>query len=211
MADSKIHICNLALASLGAGPIRSFDENNKRARMCDTFFDSTKNYLLSKFDWPFARGFQKVQPLATQDWPDGLVAYGLPSDCKRMNDLHPKGSRDYWEIYGNTMVCKKTVDEGAWIYYTIQIEDTSLFTETFSNLLSTALAVRMAPAITQDKALTKALYEQYRAEQLDVQEAEANEGNDYRSYDENPNNDTFCYPEGDYVEYEDLFITQTNK
>ena len=52
---SKIGICNLALAHLGADSIRSFEETNKRARMADVFFDQVRDYLLSKFDWPFFR------------------------------------------------------------------------------------------------------------------------------------------------------------
>lgn len=211
MADSKIHICNIALARLGAASIRSFDESNKRARMCDTFFDSIVNYQLSRFDWPFAKRFIKLNPLTDQDYPDGLVAYGLPSDCKRVIDMHPKGSADYWELYGKTLVCKKTEEEGVWIYYTAGVTDTALFSDTFSNFISICLAVRMAPSITQDKELTKTLYQQYMQEQKEVWEVDANEGNDYRSHDEDPNNDSFVYPGGDFGEYEDLIVTQTNE
>lgn len=211
MAESKIHICNTALARLGAASIRSFSENNKRARMCDTFFDSVVNYQLSRFDWPFAKHFLKLRPLAEQDYPDGLVAYNLPSDCKRVTDLHPRGSGDYWEIYGKTLVCKKTPEEGVWIYYTRRVTDTATFSDTFANFISISLAVRMAPAITQDKELTKALYQQYVQEQKEVWEADANEGNDYRAHDEDPNNDSFVYPGGDFTDYEGLAVTQTNE
>ena len=210
MADSKVHICNLALASLGAASIRSFDEDNKRARMCDTFFDSIVNYHLSKFDWPFAKRFLKIQPLAEQEYPDDLVAYSLPSDCKRVTDLHPKGSRDYWEIYGKTLVCKKTIEEGAYIYYTSGEPDVSLFSPTFSNLISLHLAVRIGPAITQDKELVKTLQQQYVFEQKEAYAVDANEGNDYRAHDENPNKDSFVYPEGDFLDFENSIVTQTN-
>ena len=103
MPSSKIHICNIALASLGAQSIRSFDEDNKAARMCDTFFDSTRDYLLSKFDWPFARAMAKLQAIDTsaETLPPGYTAYGLPNDCRTPRDILPPGSRQSWELIGD--------------------------------------------------------------------------------------------------------------
>lgn len=195
---SKISICNLALASLGAAPIRSFDEDNKRARMCDVFFDSTRDYLLSKFDWPFARKLIELTPLADTIAPEGMYAYGMPSDCKTPRDLEPPGSRQPWEVMGRVFYCNipPEASEIVVLRYTVVVADETLFSDTFSNLLSLAIAVRMAPAITQDKSLTTALYEQFKQEQRDVWESDANIGENYRAYDEDPNNDTFVYPDG---------------
>lgn len=197
MGYSKIGICNVALALLGAAPIRDFNESNKRARMADVFFDRTRNYLLSKFDWPFARKYEQLQQLAdtgTMTVPEGMYPYKLPSDCLNPRDLAPPGSHDPWLVMGNVLYCEKTSD--VFLFYTQKSVDPSLYSDTFADLLALAMAVKMCPAITQDKALTKVLKDQLREEQRDAWESDANIGNTYREYDEDPNNDTFVNPDG---------------
>lgn len=206
MPNSKISICNLALAALGEDSIRSFDEDNKRSRMCDVFFESTKEYLLSKFDWPFACKLKKLQPviLPEDEVPYGEYGYQIPSDCKTPRDIHPRGGRDYWVVRGQVLFCKippETDSSGVranrdvQLYYTYNNVDASQFTDTFATLLYIAMAVRMAPSLTQDKDLTRALAAQYQVEMREAWESDANIGNDYRAHDEDPNNDTFVHPD----------------
>lgn len=196
MSLSKIAICNLALAALGADSIRSFDEKNKRARMADVFFEPARDYLLSRFDWPFARKFIKLNQLTdeTEAAPDGYYVYQLPADCETPRDLWPRGSKDWWEVNGQHLLCKKS--EEVYIYYTCTELNPTIFSSTFAMLLATYLAVRMSPAVTQDKRVTDSLYSQYQNELRDCWESDANIGNDYRTYDEDPNNDSFVYPDG---------------
>jgi len=195
MAYSKIQICNLALASLGEDFIRSLDEGNKRAKMCDIFYDITRDYLLTKFDWPFARRVVKLQAVDTEGLtiPSGQFVFQLPNDCKTPRDIHPPGSRTWWEIRKDQLYAKVPV---VYLYYTAKEIATGYFSDTFSNLLALGLAVRLAPVITQDEVLTKALFQQYKDTTMEVWESEANIGNDYRAYDEDPDNDTFVYPTG---------------
>lgn len=196
---SKISICNLALARIGADSIRSFSENNKRARMCDTFFDSTRDFLLAKIDWPFASSYKvlNIVDLGEGNLPDGQYAYALPSDCKMPRALHPRSSKLWWKIMGKNLVClipggSATVG----LYYTAATVDTNIFTDSFVDLLSLALALRLAPPITQDKALVNALQGLYQAELRDTEEIDANAGNEYRGLDEEPDMDTFVWPDG---------------
>lgn len=204
MPYSEVQICNIALASVGAESILSLTEENKRARMCANFFDITRDYLLSKFDWPFARAYKELNALdpgsLEVDVPINVNVYQLPSDCKTPRDIDPPGSRDPWYVAKNRLYTSKTGD--IFLRYTCLITDPAEFSDTFSNLLSMGLAVRLAPPLTQDKSLTKALYEQYTREQFESWESDANIGNDYRSHDEDPNNDTFVSPDG-YVKAED--------
>jgi hypothetical protein len=201
---SKIEICNLALASIGADSIRSFDENNKRARMCDVFFDSTRDYLLSKFDWNFARKLEKLNMVVddTLVIPEGYFAYQLPYDCKTPIELLPEGSRDKWFINGDKLYCQfDSREQDVVLAYTAKEVNPYMFTDTFANVLALGLAARLAPALTQDPTLTKTLYNQYQIELQEVMTDDANVGNVNRKYDETPDNDTFVYPDG----YVDVF------
>ena len=199
MSLSKVEICNVALAMLGADAIRSFDENNKRARMADVFFDFTRDYLLAKFDWPFARKYAKLQPLSTENLtvPSGQYPYQLPADCHTARDLAPPGTNATWHVMGEALYCPTAPGEGEVnLYYTSKAIDVSKYPHTFANLLALGLAVKMSAPITQDKALTAALIDQFGIEQVNAWESEANIGEDYRSHDEDPNNDPFVYPDG---------------
>lgn len=199
MTLSKVEICNVALSMLGADPIRSFDENNKRARMADVFFDFTRDYLLAKFDWPFARKFVKLQPLNTDNMvvPEGKQPYKLPNDCHTARDVHPPGTNIPWHVMGIDLYVDCTDAAGdIYLYYTSKEIDVSKYPHTFANLLAVGLAVKLCGPITQDKALMSALMDQFAVEQVNAWESEANVGEDYRAFDEDPNNDSFVYPDG---------------
>lgn len=194
MAYSKVNISNMSLALVGAAPIRDFTENNKRARMCDVLFEPTANLLLNKFDWPFARKFAELNQLdmSAEDIPYGSYGYQVPNDCRVPRDIYPPGSRDYWEVLGEVIFCEQTV---VGLYYTAQVDSPAKYSDTFADLLSLALAVKICPAITQDKKLTAELKEQYRVTVVDAWETDANIGNSYREYNEDPLNDTFVNPD----------------
>jgi hypothetical protein len=190
MAISEIGICNNALALLGASAIRSFDEDNKRARLCKNLYDVSRDFLLRSYDWPFARSFAKLQKIDTEDIevPPGMNLFGLPASYVRILDVYPRGSKTPWEIIGRYL-CSPMEDVR--VYYTRKEVSVVLFSCTFVSALSVLLAYRMCPSITQDEALTKALYEQYKIEIGEFAANDANEGNDYIPFDTDPNNDSF--------------------
>lgn len=197
MTESKIGICNQSLAMLGAEAIRSFDEDNKRSRMADVFFDFTRDFLLDKFDWNFARKLIKLQSVVvTTPIPERMYAYQVPNDCKTARDLYPPGNRDKWEIMGDVLYCERTLEENVYLFYTSQEVDVSKYPSSFSNLLALGIAVRMCPPVTQDKALTRELQGQYRIAEQEIWEGDANIGNTYKDYDDDPENDTFVNVEG---------------
>lgn len=192
---SKISICNMALAMLGADSIRDFDESNKRARLADILYESCKNYMLFRFDWPFARAFKNLQELdlSDEDTPTGTHLFQVPSDCVVPRDVHPPGSKDKWDVIGDRIITHNT---SVGLYYTKEGVTPNKFSDTFANLVALFLAVKLSPPITQDVKVTSELHRQYLIQIRDDWEADANVGNVYREFDEDPNNDTFVYPPG---------------
>ena len=190
MPYSEIDICNIALSEFGADAIRSFGEDNKRARMCKNFYDVTRDYLYAVFDWPFARKFKNLNELdlSAEDVPDGEHGFALPSDCLVARDVHPPGSSTAWRISGTILY---TPLSAVGLYYTRTETNSAIFSLAFINALASALAVRLCLPISQDKAAAKVLYAQFKQELRDCQEADANIGNDYRMFDEDPDNDSF--------------------
>jgi len=202
MPQSKVDICNLALAHLGLESIRSIDEDNKRARMAKVFFDSLRDQLLTKFDWPFARRYKKLSALDLDESeiPSNLYPYALPAGCLVPRDIAPRGSSTRWIILGSdrgpTLFCETAAGEdGIYLYYTHQEVNPAAFSTTFSFLLGLGMAVFMSPALTGTRSLTKQLNDQFIVEQSNVWEADANGENDYISYDSDPENDKFVNPD----------------
>ena len=195
MAYSKISICNLSLAICGAGAIRDFDEANKRARMADVFYEPTKDYLLSRIDWSFARKFKKLNLLSLpeDEVPEGQYPYQLPNDCKVPRILTPVGGRTSWELLGDILMCDQPSNVA--LYYTATGTPVARFTDPFVNVLALGIAVRLAPPISQDSDLVDSLYKQFLNEQKECWESDANIGNIYREFDEDPSNDTFVAPD----------------
>jgi len=182
---------------LGADSIRDFDESNKRARLADVLYESSKDYLLYKFDWPFARAYKNLQELdlSTEDTPPGFKAYQLPSNCVVARDIFPLGSKDQWEVMGERVFTIDTATSMG-LYYTRDGVDPSKFSDTFAQLLAIFMAVKLSPPITQDAKMTAELHRQFTIQIREDWEADANVGNTYREFNEDPNNDSFVYPPG---------------
>ncbi len=195
---SEVDICNQALAMVGADFIQALDNSTKRARACSAFYPVLRDYLLARLDWPFAKKLKVLTPLDAEQLsfkvPDGWYPYQVPSDCLAPRDLHPPGSRSRWKQFQNVLLIPVPSSAEPKLYYTARIENPSLFSMTFVNLLAVGIAARLAPSIAQDKALTSALHKQWMNEQFTVFADDANIGEDYRTYDEEPLNDTFVDP-----------------
>lgn len=194
MRKSKVDICNIALvAHLGLESIRSFEDNNVRSRMCDVSFDITKDYLLSTFDWPFARKYvllSQVDP-DTITLPTGDYAYSLPNDCITPRQVGEDTENVKWRVEGNNLICTTSEDGEVYLYYTAQIVDTFAFSDPFLNLLAMTLASRIGLALTKNQKLVNSLMNQLVVVETQAWDAEANKGNIYKRASDDPNNDTF--------------------
>ena len=205
--SSKVAICNTALAMLGAPPIRSFDEDNKRARACSSIYEAMRRYLLAKFDWPFARKYTQMQVVVSSETepvvvPPGFIAYQLPADCVVPRDIGQIGSKDPWYVSGNKLICKSGILYSNFLHYTTDEARAQRFSGTFTQLLATGIAVKIGPSITQDKQLIKELKEQYKLETIEAWEADANIGNNLKFHDNLANSHGFVHPGG--FELEDI-------
>ena len=200
MQTSKIAICNLALAAIGEDSIRDFAEGNKRARMCDVFYDMTRDHLLSQFDWAFARRQIELKELSTpQDWvPEDMKVYGVPADCHKILDLWPEGCRESYEVRGSELYTRK---ESPVLMYTQYIINPTKFSAEFINLLAVALSVRICLPIAQDKELAKTLYGQYKTEMKEAWASDAVIGGKHLHNDANPNYDSFVDPDYSFTEF----------
>lgn len=189
MARSKSSICNLALAMVGAEAIRDIEENNTRARLLRAMYEQARAQVIGLFDWPFARGFTKLEQRVDVQVPNGLYAYSLPSGCVVPRDLYPRNSDISWEWMSDYIVT--TLTEEVYLYYTRDEDNPTKYSNTFATTLAELLAAWIAFPITGDKKLADNKANVYGTNLLNTLAVEANTGNEYRHSNENPNYDTF--------------------
>lgn len=194
----------MALASIGAEAIRDFDERSKSSRMCEAFYEKTRQYLLVQFSWPFARRQLKLNMLADfADYlVDGTYPYALPTDCLLPIDILPEGHSHPWDILGKALCCRYDSTQDVVLSYVADITDETQFSSAFTNILALGIAVRLAPVMSSDKPLVTALLRQYETEKLTAFEIDANIGNRYLSNDNNARTDTFVSPDETMQELE---------
>jgi hypothetical protein len=194
MAVSEIAICNLALAMIGADSIRSFDEDNKRARMCKNFYDHTRDQVLFLADWAFARGYSTIRRIDAEtmniELPLGVTAYAKPSDCLCPRDIGTIGSREWWRVQGKYIWLRLSLDEVG-LYYTAKVFNVVEFSLPFIDAVALGLAVRLAMPIAQDPAKADSLYKQFLMNIGQNIADDMNQGAEYKFPDDIPDLDTF--------------------
>jgi hypothetical protein len=193
MRKSKVDICNLALAYLGAEAIRSFEDNNVRSRLCDVTFDITKDHQLSTFDWPFARKYAVLSQVDPESitLPEGEYAYSLPNDCITPRYVGLETENIKWRVEGGNLISTISTEGEVPLHYTAQIADTFAFSDPFINVLAIDLATRVGLPITKNKKLVDNLLGRLVLAETQAWDTEANKGNTYRRSDDDHNKDTF--------------------
>ncbi len=201
---SSVEICNTGLAYLGAEGIAALDGSTKTTRACRTFYPQARDYLLSLFDWPFARKLAKLEALDTTEWviPSDLYAYTLPADCLVPRSIYPRGTRTKWEVQDGKLL---TSMYPTYLYYTRKVETSGAFSVGFVEVLSVLLASKLCMPITADKSLADKLRQEFSSVFSYVTSNEANIGNEWVHHDLDPDADRFVNPDGDGVAYVEMY------
>jgi len=196
MTYSEIAICNIALALVGEKSIRSFDENNKRARLSKPLYEITRDMLLTRIDWSFARKMRELKQIDTTnlpfDVPEGWYVYARPSDCLALRRAEPLDISVKWRSVQGYVISPVTPLS---MWYTKSITTTNLFSAGFVDSLSLGLAARLAGPLTQSKQLALTLRNEFLASLPSTEEEDANQNGDYPEEDNNPYVDSFVNPD----------------
>jgi hypothetical protein len=166
---SKVEIFNMALQSIGAGIITSPTENSTEAIHCNLRYNTARRSLLNMHPWNFA--IKRVKLNSDIETPEFNYAfqYTLPNDflflvntdidelSQYNNESVPNQNKVTstdnllafkYQIEGFKIT---TNQSDLKIIYVSDVDDTSMFSATFTNLLSYYLAAHVAYAIKGDK------------------------------------------------------------
>lgn len=150
-------IVNQALGLLGESAISGYDENLPVARAARAHYETTRDSLLRRHRWNFARQRAELSQLAEAPAFGFAHKYALPSDCLRvlqLNGLSALECEADFEIEGLELL---TDADTAKIVYVARIADPSkwdsLFVEAFIYKLGAALAIQVADSLQKQQIL----------------------------------------------------------
>lgn len=194
-SPSEVEICNIALTRLGAESIRSFDEDNKRARMCQIMYKYVRDLFLEDYEWTFNTKYAPLALLSGVEHPQFEFVYSVPSDCFYARQIMDEDgiirSTTKWEVFSKKIA---TDVENAWLRYSVSLTATGYFPMYFVEALAAQLAIELAPSIVQDKVRYAALLKITEARLYMAREKDAELGVEYKHRDYEAENDTFVNP-----------------
>ncbi len=189
---SAIKICNIALARLGEAPIRDFDENNKRARLCSVLYPHSKDYILGRYAWSFAKSVRALQT-TTDESNFYAYIYQKPSDCLMPIDILPIGRDKEWRLWGSKIYTD--ISEAELLYVNSEVTE-GQFNIPFEAAVSAHLALLLAHPIVQDADIVKLAREESERVFLQSAEEDASIGSDHLHPDRDPDNSRFVDVDG---------------
>lgn len=84
--ETKVSICNSALALLGQSAIAAFEDDSDAARTCSQLYDNLKWSLLAQFDGSFSKKKVALSRLVTAPLTRWRYQYTMPTD--RVGDVY---------------------------------------------------------------------------------------------------------------------------
>ena len=157
-------ICNTALNHIGKGTVTSVSDQNELGRTLKIHYDMQRRWLLTEYNWGFARRTEKLSWLDVKV-PGWDYVYAYPNDCLMVRQVYNEETGsvenpyDIVNINDNTkaIVCNLA---GAYIDYTYDVKDVDIFSPDFQ----TALSYFVAGAIALPLAGSAAMGQQMKNE-----------------------------------------------
>ena len=175
---TEVSICSNALRKLGDDPITSLTEDTERARLCNSFYESSRDSLLRSHPWNFAITRATLAQLSTTPAYGFAYQYALPTDpyCLRVLEME---YQDYIFKIENLATVGRVLlsDEStAKILYVGRITDTALFDSLFVDTLTAHLSAKLAYPITNSTTLQAQMQQLYQAKLSEARSVDGQEG-----------------------------------
>ena len=152
---TEVSICSNALRRLGDDPITSLTDDTERARLCNSFYEDSRDAVLRSHPWNFAITRASLAKLSTAPAYGFANQFALPTNpyCLRVLGMEYE---DYIFKVENVATHGRVLltDEAtANILYVARITDTNLFDAMFVDVLTQKLAVDLAYPVTNSTTL----------------------------------------------------------
>lgn len=168
---TDVDICNNALILFGASTINALDEDSTEARICSKVYSDARDTLLRMHPWNFAVKRKELTADTATPVFDYSKQFTLPSDCIRV--LHLDDLEDDFKVEGSKILSDSSTIN---IKYISRVEDTSLMTAEFRNLLSIFIARKIAYRFSRNAKSISVLFEEFMLAFNEAKSADSQEG-----------------------------------
>lgn len=169
MATSVVEVCNLALIHIGQRPIASITEATEGARKCNVVFTTARDAVLRLHPWNFATTVEALTEIADETILGWDYLYALPALCLFARRIDTEDTLDLLPLQEFEVIISPTSAvraiatdlEGAYLRYTKQVADPTLWDPLFVTALSFYLAAILAVTLCGDKDLSARMTSAY--------------------------------------------------
>lgn len=186
---APVDIWNIALSNIGArSDIQDPAEQSNEAFHCRLHYAQTRDEVLERHDWGFARARSTLSLIATDTTVLLPYSYGLPSDflaLRALNDTYvypwmPREQLPRYEIGGeldgsDERRVFRSDQSAASLVYTRRVESPAMFPPSFVTVLGWALAARLAMPVARKPELVKEMAVQARDALSEAKAIDANQ------------------------------------
>ena len=175
---TEVSICSNALRRLGDSPITSLTEDSERGRLCNAFYEPSRDAILRSHTWNFAINRANLAKLSTSPAFEYANQFALPTDpfCLRVLKME---FEDYEFKIENLAEQGRVLltDEGeAKIIYIARVTDPSLFDSMFVDVLTAKLAVDLAYPVTNSTTLQVQMQKLFERKLSEARSLDSTEG-----------------------------------
>ena len=175
---TEVSICSNALRRLGDDPITSLTDDTERARLCNSFYEDSRDAVLRSHPWNFAITRASLAKLSTAPAYGFANQFALPTNpyCLRVLGMEYE---DYIFKVENVATHGRVLltDEAtANIIYVARITDTNLFDAMFVDVLTQKLAVDLAYPVTNSTTLQTQMQKVFEKKLSEARSIDGQEG-----------------------------------
>jgi len=175
---TEVSICSNALRRLGDSPITSLTEDSERARLCNAFYEPSRDAILRSHTWNFAINRATLAKLSSAPAFEYAFQYALPTDpfCLRVLKMEFEDYEFKVENLAGQGRVLLTNEGEANIIYIARVTDPSLFDSMFVDVLTAKLAVDLAYPVTNSTGLQKKKKKLFERKLSDARSLDSTEG-----------------------------------
>ena len=175
---TEVSICSNALRRLGDDPITSLTDDTERARLCNAFYQDSRDLVLRSHPWNFAITRASLAQLSNTPAYGYNYMYALPTDPYCLRVLEMEYADYIFKIENDATNGRVLVtnESTAKILYIARITNPTLFDSMFVETLTSKLAADLAYPITGSVQLQGQMEKMYRDKLSEARSVDGMEG-----------------------------------
>ena len=175
---TEVSICSNALRRLGDSPITTLSDNTERARLCNAFYEDTRDAVLRSPPWNFAITRATLAQLSSTPAYGYSYQYALPTDpyCLRVLEMEYSDYKFKIENSATEGRVLLTDESEAKILYIAKVTDPTKFDAMFTDTLTAKLAVDLAYPVTNSVQFQAQMQKLYQLKLSEARSIDGQEG-----------------------------------